>query len=200
MPGRMRYGRLSRMKTKLPVIHTVRNRAVVLDSDVARLFGVATKRLNEAVQRNQRRFPADFCFQLTAEEFADIRSQIAPLDDGGGNVLRSQVATLESDGRGRHRKYRPRVFTEHGALMAANVLRSQQAVEMSLYLVRAFVQMRETIMANATILKRLAEIDRRLVEHDSVLREVITQLQPLLDAPEIDEETKPKIGFHRGNR
>ena len=196
----MRYGRLSRMKTKLPVIHTVRNRAVVLDSDVARLFGVATKRLNEAVQRNQRRFPADFCFQLTAEEFADIRSQIATLDDGGGNVLRSQVATLESDGRGRHRKYRPRVFTEHGALMAANVLRSQQAVEMSLYLVRAFVQMRETIMANATILKRLAEIDRRLVEHDSVLREVITQLQPLLDAPEIDEETKPKIGFHRGNR
>ena len=200
MPGHMRYGRVLRMKTKLPVIHTVRNRAVVLDSDVARLFGVATKRLNEAVQRNQRRFPADFCFQLTAEEFADLRSQIATLDDAGESALRSQIATLESGGRGRHRKYRPRVFTEHGALMAANVLRSQQAVEMSLYLVRAFVQMRETIMANATILRRLAEIDRRLVEHDSVLREVIEQLQPLLDAPAVDDEARPKIGFHRGNR
>jgi phage regulator Rha-like protein len=188
------------MKTKLPVIHTVRSRAVVLDSEVARLFGVATKRLNEAVRRNQRRFPGDFCFQLTAEEFAGLRSQIATLDDGGGSALRSQIATLESGGRGRHRKYRPRVFTEHGALMAANVLRSQQAIEMSLYLVRAFVQMRETIMANATILKRLAEIDRHLVEHDSVLRNVIEQLQPLLDAPPLEDEAKPKIGFHRGNR
>lgn len=195
----MRYGRVWRMKTKLPVIHTVRNRAVVLDSEVARLFGVATKRLNEAVRRNQRRFPADFCFQLTAEEFAELRSQIAALDEGG-SALRSQIATLESGGRGQHRKYRPRVFTEHGALMAANVLRSQQAVEMSLYLVRAFVQMRETIMTNATILKRLAEIDRRLVEHDSVLREVIDQLQPLLDAPPLEDAAKPKIGFHRGNR
>lgn len=84
--------------------------------------------------------------------------------------------------------------------MAANVLRSERAVQMSLYLVRAFVQMRETILASATILKRLAEIDRRLIEHDSVLREVVERLQPLLDAPEVDEEAKPKIGFHRGNR
>jgi hypothetical protein len=84
--------------------------------------------------------------------------------------------------------------------MAATVLRSKRAVEMSLYLVRAFVKMRESLQANATILKRLAEIDLRLIEHDSVLREVITQLQPLLDAPGVDESTKPKIGFHRGNR
>lgn len=84
--------------------------------------------------------------------------------------------------------------------MAANVLRSERAVEMSLYLVRAFVQMREALLANVTILKRLAEIDRRLVEHDSVLREVIEHLQPLLDAPEVDDEPKEMIGFHRGNR
>jgi hypothetical protein len=84
--------------------------------------------------------------------------------------------------------------------MAANVLRSERAVEMSLYLVRAFVQMRDAILANANILKRLADIDRRLVEHDSVLREVIEQLQPLLDAPPVDDAAKPKIGFHRGNR
>ena len=189
------------MKTVLPAIHSVRGRAVVLDADVAKLFGVATKRLNEAVQRNQRRFPADFCFQLNAEEFAALRSPRATgEEEGGAKVLRSQTATLKTDGRGRHRKYLPRVFTEHGALMAANVLRSEKAVEMSLYLVRAFVQMRETMLANATILKRLAEIDRRLIEHDSVLREVVEQLQPLLDAPTGDDDARPKIGFHRGNR
>src|SRR5262245_24816208 len=111
--------------------------------------------------------------------------------------LRSQIAI--SNGRG-GRRYRSHVFTEHGALMAATLLHSRRAIEMSLYLVRAIVQMRETILANATILKRLAEIDRRLIKHDSVLRDVVARLQPLLDAPEVDEKAKPKIGFHRGNR
>jgi hypothetical protein len=85
-------------------------------------------------------------------------------------------------------------------LMAAAVLNSDRAVQMSLYLVRAFVQMREALLANTTILKRLAEIDHRLIEHDSVLREIVDRLQPLLDAPEINEDAKPRIGFHRGNR
>jgi hypothetical protein len=84
--------------------------------------------------------------------------------------------------------------------MAAKVLRSEKAVGMSLYLVRAFGPMREALLANATILQRLAEIDRRLVEHDSVLREVVARLQPLLDAPAVEDAKKPKIGFHRGNR
>jgi hypothetical protein len=84
--------------------------------------------------------------------------------------------------------------------MAANILRSEKAIEMSLYLIRAFVEMRETLQTNTTILKRLAEIDRRLIEHDSVLREIVQQLQPLLDAPEMEEDPKPKIGFHPGNR
>jgi hypothetical protein len=173
-----------KLKTKpeLPAIHTIRRQKVVLDADVAKLYGVPTKRLNEAVQRNQARFPADFCFQVTAEEFAALRSQ-----------------TATSNGRG-GRRYRPRVFTEHGALMAATILNSKRAVEMSVYLIRAFVQMREALLTNSTILKRLAEIDHRLVEHDSVLREVIERLQPLLDAPEVDEAAKPKIGFHPGNR
>ena len=168
-----------------PRIFTVRKLKVVLDEEVARLFGVPTKRLNEAMRRNRDRFPDDFCFQLTAEEFAP---------------LRSQIATLENRRRGQHRKYLPRVFTEHGALMAAAILNSKRAVQMSIYLVRAFVKMREEMLASAGILKRLAEIDRRLVEHDSVLREIVERLQPLLDAPEVDEEPKPKIGFHEGNR
>lgn len=187
-------------ETALPRIYTIRKTKVVLDTDLAGLYGVLTKRLNEAVARNASRFPKDFSFVLTVEEFAILRSQFATLrsDENGG--LRSQSAILDTDTHGRHRKYLPRVFSEHGALMAANVLRSEKAVEMSLYLVRAFVQMREALLANTTILKRLAEIDRRLIEHDSVLREVVERLQPLLDAPNEDEANKPKIGFHRGNR
>ena len=84
--------------------------------------------------------------------------------------------------------------------MAANILRSRKAIEMSLYLIRAFVQMRETLQTNTTILERLAEIDHRLIEHDSVLREIVEHLQPLLDAPEPEDDAKPKIGFHPGNR
>jgi hypothetical protein len=176
--------RLPGVKTApvLPSIHTIRFRNVVLDEDIARLYGVQTKRLNEAVRRNPGRFPPDFCFRLTAKEHGNLRSQLATSNGHGG------------------RRYAPFVFTEHGALMAATVLNSPRAVEMSRYLIRAFVQMRETILANATILKRLAEIDRRLIEHDSVLREVIAHLRPLLDAPPSDDVAKPKIGFHRGNR
>ncbi len=189
-------------QSDLPRIFTVRGRKVVLDADLARLYGVPTFRLNEAVKRNVSRFPDDFRFQINNQELADLISQFATSNSGGESVLRSQIAMLEKDGRGRHKKHPAWVFTEHGALMAANILRSEKAVEMSLYLVRAFVQMREALLANATILKRLAEIDNRLIEHDSVLREIVDRLQPLLDAPEPgeEEEKKPKIGFHRGNR
>ena len=167
---------------QLPPIHTVRGRKVVLDADVARLYAVPTKQLNQAVQRNGNRFPSDFCFVLSAEEVACLRSQIVTSNSRGG------------------RRTFPRVFTEHGALMAATVLKSKRAIEMSLYLIRAFVEMRETLQTNAKILNRLSEIDRRLIEHDSVLQEVVARLQPLLDAPEVDEDAKPKIGFHPGNR
>lgn len=198
----------------LPRIFTVRRQKVVLDADLAALYGVPTRQLNQAVQRNAGRFPSDFRFRLTPEEVANLKSQIvtSSLEDGkplrsqnvtlktgGKKSLRSQNAILEDERHGGARKL-PWVFTEHGALMAANVLRSEKAVQMSLYLVRAFVQMRETILANVTILKRLSEIDRRLIEHDAVLREVIERLQPLLDAPDEDDADKPKIGFHKGNR
>jgi len=184
----------------LPRIFTVRGKRVVMDAELAKLYGVPTFRLNEAVKRNASRFPEDFSFVLTQEEIANLISQSAISGEVAGERLRSQFAILKKGGRGQHRKYLPRVFTGHGALMAANVLRSAKAIEMSLYLVRAFVKMREALLENATILKRLAEIDKRLVEHDSVLREVIARLQPLLDAPAPDDETKPKIGFHRDNR
>ncbi len=190
------------LESGLPRIFSVRGKNVVLDSDLARLYGVPTKRLNEAIRRNASRFPRDFCFYVNQEELVHLRSQIATLNDPEKREEDTIAVLPENREHGKHSKYKPRVFTEHGALMAANVLRSEKAVEMSLYLIRAFIEMREALLANATILKRLAEIDKRLIEHDSVLREIVDRLQPLLDAPAPDDEeaTQPKIGFHRGNR
>ncbi len=182
----------------IPRIFTVRKMKVVLDADLARLYGVPTFRLNEAVKRNLKKFPVEFSFTISAEEAEALISQSAISNEERHGPQRSQSATLKK-GRGGRRKP-ARLFTEHGALMLATVLRSERAVQMSLYLVRAFIAMRDAVLANTTILKRLAEIDKRLIEHDSVLREVVTHLQALLDAPPVEESERPKIGFHQGNR
>src|SRR5580658_7780523 len=163
----------------LPLIQTIREQRVILASDLAGLYGVETKRLNEQVRRNLERFPSDFMFQLTAEERDAYQS------------LRSQIATLK---QGQHLKYRPYAFTEHGAVMAANVLNSPRAVAMSVYIVRAFIQQREVLAANDAILKRLAEIDKTLLQHNTALRDIYQKLLPLLQPP--PELPRPKIGFH----
>ena len=163
------------------LIHSVRDQRVILDADLARLYAVATVRFNEAVKRNLVRFPADFIFRLSKEEW------------NGLQALRSQTAILKT-GRGRHRKYLPYVFTEHGALMAATILNSPRAVAMSVYVIRAFVKMRGELAANAAILKRLAEIDKTLLIHDVALREIFEKLRPLLAPP--PPPPKPEIGFH----
>ena len=151
-------------KNRAPTVGilTTRDQKVVLDVDLARVHGVTTKRLNEQLRRNQKRFPPDFAFHITSEEF---------------RVLRSQFATLKP-GRGRYRKYRPWAFTEHGALQAANILRSDRAIAMSVYVIRAFIEQREKLAANAAILKRLAEIDKSLLEHDTALRDIYQKLLP----------------------
>jgi hypothetical protein len=161
-----------------PLIHTIRGQRVILASDLAKLYSVPTKRLNEAVKRNKARFPTDFMFQLTRLE--------------GLEILRSQIATLRRP-HGQHEKYAPNAFTEHGAIMAANVLNSPQAVAMSVFIVRAFVQQREVLAANDAILKRLAEIDQTLLVHDKALRDIYQKLLPLLQPP--PDPPKPKIGF-----
>ena len=178
-----------------PLIFSIRGHRVLLDADLARLYGVDTKRFNEAFKRNRHRFPADFAFQLTPEEFNGLRSQIAtsslqPIDSLRHNW--SQFATSSSVHRGQ--TYRPWAFTEHGALMAANILRSERAVQMSIFVVRAFVRLREHIAANTAVLKRLAEIDRTLLRHDAALRDVYQKLLPLLQPPA--EPPKRRIGFH----
>ena len=179
-----------------PMIFTIRRQRVILDADLARLYGAGTKRFNEAFKRNRRRFPGDFAFQLTADEFADLRSEFSatspqPSDRTREMLNWSQFATSSASLRGR--TYRPWAFTEHGALMAANILRSEQAERMSVYVIRAFVRMREELAANTAILKRLAEIDRTLLKHDTALRDIYRKLLPLLQPP--PDPPKRRIGF-----
>jgi hypothetical protein len=201
------------MKNKPPTVTilTIREQKVVLDSDLAAVYGVTTKRLNEQFRRNRKRFPADFAFQLTADEFESLRSQIATLDEGtpGRETKRSQIATrttsagqselanwsqiATSSGKHRGKAYRPWAFTEHGALQAANILRTDRAIAMSVYVIRAFIEQREKLAANAAILKRLAEIDKTLLEHDTALREIYQKLVPLLSPP--PEPPRRQIGF-----
>jgi hypothetical protein len=199
------------VKPKKPIellILTVRGQRIILDADLAELYGVPTKVFNQAFNRNRQRFPEDFCFQLTAKEFAVLRSLPAaagsslPATGLSQSVVNERVVPnwsqfVTSSKRHRGAAYRPWAFTEHGALMAANILRSERAVEMSLYVIRAFVKMREGLAANAVILKRLSEIDRTLLEHDVALRDVYRKLLPLLQPP--PERPRRRIGFNREN-
>lgn len=164
-------------------IFTLRGEKVVLDSDLARIYGVPTKRLNEQLRRNRERFPEDFVFQLTNQEVIELLGS------------RSQIATLK---RGQNIKYLPYAFTEHGALQAANVLNSGRATAMSIYVIRAFVKMREQQTANQTILRHLAEIDRSLLTHDVALRDIYKKLRPLLLPPPVRQ--RREIGFHVKHR
>jgi len=166
------------MKSPELPVYTIRKSAVVLDSDLAKAYGVETRVFNQAVKRNSKRFPPEFAFQLTEDEWSG---------------LRSQIVILKNPGRGRHRKYLPWLFTEHGALMAATILNSDEAISMSVYVIRAFISMREKLMANATILRRLAEVEKSLMQHDEALWDLYQKLLPLLQAP--PEKAKEQIGF-----
>jgi hypothetical protein len=177
-----------------PLILVIRNQRVILDADLARLYGVSTKRFNEAFKRNQQRFPDDFSFQLTITEFNNLRSQLATsslqhVESTEVLPKRSQIVTTSHGGR----RFRPWAFTEHGAVMAANILHSERAIRMSVFVVRAFVRLREHIAANRTILKRLAEIDKTLLEHDTALFDLYEKLQPLLQP--LPDSPKRRIGF-----
>jgi hypothetical protein len=157
-------------------IFSARGHSVALDAHLAAIFGVSTGRFNEAVKRNLKRFPIDFSFVISRNEFDSLISQNA----------------ISKPGRGGRTKL-PRVFTEHGALMAASILNSDHAIAMSIYVIRAFVEMREKIATNAAILKRLAEIDKTLLVHDTALRDIYRRLQPLLTPG--PDPPKPRIGF-----
>jgi phage regulator Rha-like protein len=155
----------------------IRGQKVMLDSDLARLYGVAAKTLNQAVRRNRDRFPDDFMFQLTNDET---------------KALRSQIVTLKL-GRGEHRKYPPYAFTEQGVAMLSSVLRSKRAVQVNIAIMRAFVKLREILSTHRELRQKLAELERKLARHDGHIRSLFEAIRQLM------EPVRPKprrIGFH----
>jgi hypothetical protein len=154
----------------------IRGRKVLLDSDLAELYGVTTGRLNEQVKRNRRRFPADFMLQLSAAETRSLRSHFAISNTGRGG-----------------RRYRPNAFTEHGAVMLASVLNSPVAVSASIQVVRAFIKLREFLATQHKLALKLLELEKRLGEHDGEIAALFQALRELMPSP-----AKPakRIGFH----
>lgn len=186
-----------------PLLQVVRGERIILDADLAGIYGVPTKRLNEQVKRNAERFPADFAFRLTNEEAGKLlrssaaknRSQFAT---GSRGNLKSQIAT-SSLGHGGRRKL-PFAFTEHGAIMAANVLNSPQATQMSVFVVRAFVKMRSVLSDTKSLARKLAELETelksRLDLHETAIVGVLQRVMELLDPPPQPEPKRRQIGFH----
>lgn len=166
-------------------IHFVRGQRVILDFQLAAIYGVTTKRLNEQVKRNAKRFPPDFVFRINPSEVQVVLRS------------RSQFATLK---RGQNLKYRPYAFTEHGAVMAANVLNSSDAVRMSVFVVRAFIQMRETIFSSqefaAQLRKLESKLNGRLDVHESAIVEVLQRIMDLLNPPIAPLAPQRSMGFH----
>lgn len=166
-----------------PRILRIRGENVILDSDLAVLYGVATKALNQAVKRNADRFPGDFAFQLAPHEVTGMWSQI-----------------VTTSPRFRSPKYRPSAFTEHGAIMAATVLNSPRAVQMSVFVVRAFVRMRQALSDSAALARKLAALERevkaRLDTHDAAIVDILRRFMEIIDPPPLpDPPPKPPIGF-----
>jgi phage regulator Rha-like protein len=166
------------------LICEIRGQRVMLDSDLASIYGVETKALNRAVKRNRDRFPKDFVFQLTGRE---------------SELLRRQFGTLKT-GRGAHRKYLPWVFTEHGAIMAANVLNSPRAVQMAVFVVRAFLKMRALLGDKRELAKKLAalekELKQRLDVHEAAIVTILQRVMDIIDPPLLPQPPpKPRIGF-----
>ena len=174
----------------------IRGQRVIIGIDLARLYGVTTKRLNEAVRRNARRFPEDFMFQLTWEETAILRSQIATLRSSATDARsRPQIAALKAP-HGKHLKYRPYAFTEHGAIMAATVLNSPLAVDASLFVVRAFVKLRELLFSHHQLAAKLDELERKLQNHDDQILTLFDAIRQLMEEPDEPTPPKPPVGFH----
>lgn len=153
----------------------LRHQRVILDVDLAQLYGVPVKRLNEQVKRNHQRFPLDFMFRITAKEHSALRSQIATSKNVRGG-----------------RRYPPYAFTEHGAIMAATVLNSEPAVQMSVFVVRAFVRLREMLVANRQLAGKIYELEERLNTHDSVILDLIKAIKKLTSGP---RPSRARIGF-----
>jgi phage regulator Rha-like protein len=155
----------------------IRGERVILDADLAELYGIETRRLNEQVRRNIERFPQDFMFQLSAEEFSNLKSHFATSRSGWGG-----------------RRKLPFAFTEHGAIMAASVLNTPRAVEMSVFVVRAFVRLRSMLATRKAVAAKVADLERKLATHDEQIVGLIEAIKRLM-AP-AEPPKRRRIGFH----
>ncbi len=170
-------------------IYTLRGKQIMLDSDLAALYEVTTKRLNEQVKRNSERFPEDFMFQLSEDEYENLRSQFSTSTVDEEKSLRSQIATLENN-RGKHRKYLPYAFTENGIYMLSAVLKSKVAIEVSIEIMRTFTKLREFTLHYNALGKQLITLERK---NDKQFKKVFGILDSLVnDAQKTDEKV---IGF-----
>ena len=166
------------------LIYTIRGKQVMLDRDVAMLYHYPTKRINEAVNRNKQRFPQNFCFQLNDKEYEILKCQNINLnnntmqDNFQGSSLRSQIATLnENTRRGKHSKYLPYVFTEQVIAMLSGLLKNEIAIQVSINIMNAFVEMRKFLMLNGQVFERLTSIEYKLLDYDKKFDEVFNQFQ-----------------------
>ena len=175
-------------------IYEIRDERVMLDRDLAVLYEIDIRILNQAVKRNIQRFPKDFMFQLTKEEFEDLRFQIEASESGSS--LRSQIVILKK-GRGQHPKYLPYVFTEQGVAMLSGILNSEKAIAMNIAIMRAFVEIRRILIEENDLRIQLKTIKEKLGEHDVQLNAIYDAMENLLDekAAERKWNERKKIGF-----
>jgi phage regulator Rha-like protein len=178
-------------------IYEIRGERVMLDRDLAVLYQTETKALNLAVKRNPKRFPNDFMFQLTKEEFEALRLQIETLEKSD-NSLRLQNETLKT-GRGQHSKYLPYAFTEQGVAMLSGVLNSDRAIDMHVAIMRAFIEIKKVVIRQNDIKEQMKEIKERLGEHDVQLNQIYDAMENLLDekAAQRKWEDRERIGFKK---
>jgi hypothetical protein len=161
-------------------IYLIRGQKVMLDSDLAELYQVETKVLNQAVKRNPSRFPLDFMFQLSREELDNLRSQIVTSNEGHGG-----------------RRYLPYAFTEHGVAMLSSVLNSERAVQMNIVIIRAFLKLREVLASHKDLADRMEELEATQKEHSSIIVAVVKEIRKLKQGP---RRKQPRIGFYTGEK
>jgi phage regulator Rha-like protein len=178
-------------------IYEIRGERVMLDKDLAALYEVETKVFNQAIKRNSKRFPGDFMFQLTKDEWASLKFQIET-QEKQHDSLRSQIVTLKT-GRGEHSKYLPYVFTEQGVAMLSGVLNSDRAINMNIAIMRAFVEVRRVLMQENDLKEQLKMLKEKLGEHDVQLNQIYDAMENLLDekASQRKWEDRERIGFKK---
>jgi len=161
----------------------LRNKKVILDRDLAKLYGVSAKVLNQAVKRNIKRFPGDFMFQLSWEEVESLRSQFVTLNNKKNEVSR----------RGKHIKYLPYAFTEHGVAMLSSVLNSERAIQVNILIMRAFTKLREILLTHKELAAKIETLEKKYAEHDDTIKAIFEAIKQLLEPP--PAKPKPPIGF-----